>query len=89
MGAKLDNNAVKTNKCIFDYVLYDSKNERELTYELEKSAEVAVYAKLPNKFYIETPLGKYKPDWALCFDDSKYKYIYFIAETKGALCLHI
>ena len=85
MGAKLDNNAVLTKKCIFDYVLYDSKNEKEFTDELEKSAEVAVYAKLPNKFYIETPLGKYNPDWALCFDDSKYKYIYFIAETKGAL----
>ena len=85
MGAKLDNNAIASSKCIFDYVLYDSINEKDFANEFEKSAEVSVYAKLPNKFYIDTPLGKYNPDWALCFDDKKYKYIYFIAETKGSL----
>lgn len=85
MGAKLDNNAISSRKCIFDYVLYDSINEKNFANEFEKSAEVSVYAKLPNKFYIDTPLGKYNPDWALCFNDKQYKYIYFIAETKGNL----
>ena len=46
---------------------------------------VAVYVKLPGGFYINTPVGKYNPDWAIAFHEGKVKHIYFVAETKGDL----
>ena len=51
---------------------------------LDASTEVAVYVKLPKSFYISTPVGHYTPDWAIAFHESSVKYIYFVAETKGA-----
>ena len=84
MGAKLGENAMPVKRSIFDYLKYDSDNEKKFADELELD-EAVIYAKLPSKFYIDTPLGKYNPDWALCYDGKEYKYIYFVAETKGAL----
>ena len=34
---------------------------------------------------INTPVGKYNPDWAIAFDSAKVKHVYFVAETKGDL----
>ena len=34
---------------------------------------------------IPTPLGNYNPDWAIVFNTDKFKYVYFIAETKGSM----
>ena len=44
-----------------------------------------VYVKLPDGFYISTPVGKYNPDWAIAFYDGNVKHIYFVAETKGSM----
>jgi len=77
-------NAFEVKKHIYDYLVTDSKNELEFAKELEKG-EVVVYAKLPNKFKIPTPLGNYCPDWAIVFDNNDFKNIYFIAETKGTM----
>ncbi len=49
------------------------------------SNEVAVYVKLPNGFFISTPVGKYNPDWAIAFYEGKVKHIYFVTETKGSM----
>lgn len=43
------------------------------------------YVKLPDGFYISTPVGKYNPDWAIAFYEGTVKHIYFVAETKGTL----
>ena len=40
------------------------------------------YIKLPSWFKIDTPVGKYNPDWAVAFDGDRR--IYFVAETKGS-----
>lgn len=77
--------AVKANRHIYDYVFTDSKNEREFVSELDTSAEVVVYAKLPGGFFIPTPVGNYNPDWAIAFQEGSVKHIYFIAETKGSM----
>ena len=66
-------------------MIYDSENEKAFAYELDLQEEVAVYVKLPGGFYINTPVGKYNPDWAIAFNDGKVKHIYFVAETKGSL----
>jgi len=77
-------NIQRVKKHIYDYVKTDSKTERTFAGDLE-TGEVVVYAKLPNGFKIPTPVGNYNPDWAIVFDTEKYKYVYFIAETKGTM----
>lgn len=77
-------NAMEARRHLYDYVIYDSNNERKFASDLEAhSQEVEVYVKLPRGFYINTPVGKYNPDWAIAFYEGKVKHIYFVAETKG------
>lgn len=85
LKGKLGYNAISVNKSIFDNIVYDSKNEENFVKKLDTANEIAVYAKLPSGFYINTPVGKYNPDWAIAFKDGAVKHIYFIAETKGSL----
>ena len=75
----------KLKNHIYDYVITDSKVEREFVKELDTSAEVVVYAKLPRGFLIPTPVGDYNPDWAISFKEGSVKHIYFVAETKGSM----
>lgn len=82
---RLDVNAMKADKHLFDHIVYDSMNEREFAKELDAASEVAVYVKLPNGFYISTPVGHYNPDWAIAFKTGTVKHIYFVAETKGSM----
>ena len=78
-------NAMPAQKHLYDHVLYDSTNERNFAEKLDTSDEISVYVKLPSGFYIQTPVGKYNPDWAIAFHEGKIKHIYFVAETKGSL----
>ena len=81
--AELNVNAISNvKKHIYDFLVYDSVVEKKFAEKLE-SGEVTVYAKLPNDFKIPTPVGNYNPDWAIVFDNDNFKYVYFIAETKG------
>ncbi len=80
----LEDNILKVEKHIYDYIKTDSQTERKFAQDLE-TGQVAIYAKLPRGFYIPTPIGNYNPDWAIVFDTEKFKYIYFIAETKGSM----
>ena len=82
---KLDVNAMKANKHLYNHIVYDSTNEREFATELDTNTSVAVYVKLPSGFYISTPVGKYNPDWAIAFYEGEVKHIYFVAETKGSM----
>jgi len=75
----------KLDKHIYDYAILDSRVERDFVRELDTSAEVVVYAKLPRGFLIPTPVGDYNPDWAISFKEGTVKHIYFVAETKGTL----
>jgi len=77
--------AYKADHHIYDYVFTDSSTERKFVEELDTSAEVVVYAKLPKTFFIPTPVGNYNPDWAIAFEQNKVKHLYFIAETKGSM----
>ena len=82
---KLDVNAMKTDKHLFDHIIYDSANERKFAQELEAASDVAVYVKLPKGFYISTPVGHYNPDWAIAFKVGTVKHSYFVAETKRSM----
>ena len=70
---------------VFDYCITDSNVERDFVGELDTSAEIEVYAKLPRGFLIPTPVGDYNPDWAIVFRTGAVKHIYFVAETKGSM----
>jgi type III restriction enzyme len=80
----LSDNILKVKRHVYDYLKTDSDIERDFGKDLE-TGEVLVYAKLPNDFKIPTPVGNYNPDWAIVFDTDKFKYVYFIAETKGSM----
>ena len=82
---KLGTNAMKAKKHLYDHIVYDSTNERDFATELDASKDVAVYVKLPDGFYISTPVGHYNPDWAIAFYEGSVKHIYFVAETKGSM----
>ncbi|SJN14059.1 Type III restriction enzyme, res subunit:DEAD/DEAH box helicase, N-terminal [Halomonas citrativorans] len=75
----------KLKRHIYDYVVTESKVEREFVKELDTAKEVVVYAKLPRGFLIPTPVGDYNPDWAISFKEGAVKHIYFVAETKGSM----
>ena len=82
---RLHANAMKAKKHLYDHVVYDSTNELNFANQLDCAEDVAVYVKLPDGFYITTPVGRYNPDWAIAFRESDIKHIYFIAETKGSM----
>ena len=75
----------KATRHVYDYVFTDSAKERTFVGELDASAEVVVYAKLPRGFTIPTPVGNYNPDWAIAFQAGAVKHVYFVAETKGSM----
>ncbi|MBP5469083.1 MAG: restriction endonuclease subunit R, partial [Candidatus Riflebacteria bacterium] len=78
-------NAMKAEKNLYDHIIYDSANEQQFAEKLDTDKDVAVYVKLPNGFYISTPVGKSNPEWAIAFKEGDVKHIYFIAETKGSM----
>lgn len=82
---RLDVNVMKAQRHLYDHILYDSTNERNFAADLDTNTSVAVYVKLPDSFYIATPVGRYNPDWAIAFYEGTVKHIYFVAETKGSL----
>lgn len=82
---RLGINAMKAKKHLYDHIIYDSTNEKEFATELDTNTNVAVYVKLPDGFYISTPVGHYNPDWAIAFYEGTVKHIYFVAETKGSM----
>ena len=84
LKGSLSDDVLEVKKHIYNYLKVDSDIEKKFAEELE-AGEVVVYAKLPNGFKIPTPVGNYNPDWAIVFDNKDFKYIYFIAETKGTM----
>ena len=85
LKGKLGMNAMKVQRHLYDHIVYDSINERDFASELDTNTDVAVYVKLPDSFYISTPVGRYNPDWAIAFYKGTVKHVYFVAETKGSM----
>ena len=74
---------VSSEKNIYDHVIYDSEIEREFAIDAENDDDVILYAKLPSRFKIDTPIGNYNPDWAVVLNTDEGEKLYFVAETKG------
>lgn len=81
----LSRNMLECQKSVYGHVVYDSDVEREFAERFEKSTNVKVYAKLPDWFRIDTPLGPYNPDWAVLVEVDGASRLYFVLESKGGL----
>ena len=75
---------------LWDGVPIDSETERKFAQDLEKRADVKLYIKLPRWFEVSTPIGNYKPDWAIVMSDDAESgdRLYLVRETKGTLDLN-
>jgi type III restriction enzyme len=73
--------ALQVKKSIYDYVVYDSEIEREFAKKLDERADIKLFVKLPRWFEVETPVGKYNPDWAIIKQDGNV--LYLVRETKS------
>ena len=58
MKGKLGVNAMKAQHHLYDHIIYDSINERDFATELDTRTEVAVYVKLPKRFFISYSGGQ-------------------------------
>jgi type III restriction enzyme len=73
--------ALQVKKSSHEYVVYSSSIEYEFAKKLDEREDIKLFIKLPDKFTIDTPVGKYIPDWAIVkHNDST---IYMVRETKG------
>ena len=80
------NKTLELSKHITPYLAFDSEGEKEFAESLQNADEVLIFAKLPRKLKIPTPVGNYAPDWAIVFDDNcGIRHVFFVAETKGSL----
>lgn len=81
---------VPAERAIYDHVVFDSEVERKFVEGLERIDSVKVYCKLPAWFVVDTPLGKYNPDWAIVWEPrdahgtrTGEQRLYLVRETKG------
>ncbi|MCD4671421.1 MAG: DEAD/DEAH box helicase family protein [Anaerolineaceae bacterium] len=79
----LSKNMLESSKSVYEYVVYDSDAEANFAQRFESNASVKTYAKLPDWFKINTPIGSYNPDWAVLVEDDGDQKLYFVLETKG------
>jgi type III restriction enzyme len=74
-------NAIRVRHSVYEYVVYDSAVERDFAEKLDGREDIKLFVKLPGWFEIDTPLGKYNPDWAILKHDGQT--LYLVRETKG------
>jgi type III restriction enzyme len=74
-------------KTDFDLIQIDSEGadapERQFAELLDSREDIKLFMKLPDKFKIDTPVGKYNPDWAILKQIDGQEHIYMIRETKS------
>ena len=73
--------ALKVDKSIYEYVVYDSEIERAFAEKLDQRTDIRLFVKLPGWFQIDTPLGTYNPDWAIIKEGDQT--LYLVKETKA------
>ncbi|SMO95432.1 DEAD/DEAH box helicase family protein [Fodinibius sediminis] len=77
---------VDEEKSIYDYVEIDSQVERRFAEQLNDRKDIKLFVKLPRKFKVDTPIGKYNPDWAIVKKGmyGEQEKVYLVKETKGS-----
>ncbi len=73
---------------LYDHVIHDSHVERTFAGLLESDHDhVRLFAKLPRRFRVATPVGEYSPDWAFLYDRDGTQRLYLVRETKDTVNL--
>jgi type III restriction enzyme len=83
LPAYLGRNAIRVQRSVYDHVIYGSASERAFAAALDSDPDVRMFFKIPDMFKIETPIGPYSPDWAVCLDKNGEQHLCFALETKG------
>lgn len=66
------------------HIRVDSKTvELPIAETLDRTEPVALFAKLPAKFKIDTPLGTYNPDWAVSGGRPNEASVHLVSESKS------
>jgi type III restriction enzyme len=74
---------IEVDNSIYDAIPWESEVERNFAEAMNSRQDIKLFIKLPPWFQIETPVGKYNPDWAIVKEgDAK---IYLVRETKGTM----
>jgi type III restriction enzyme len=73
--------AIQVKRSVYEYVVYDSEVEREFAKRLNERDDIRLFVKLPGGFEIDTPVGKYNPDWAIVKHEDET--LYLVRETKS------
>ena len=68
---QLPDGAARWTSSVYEYVVYDSEVEREFARQLDEREDIKLFVKLPGWFEIDTPVGKYNPDWAILKHDGQ------------------
>ncbi|RLA08070.1 MAG: DEAD/DEAH box helicase [Gammaproteobacteria bacterium] len=77
------NKTIASQKSIYDKSIFDSAGEMEFAKNLDKNDNVRLFAKLPNWFVVDTPVGDYNPDWAIVWQEQTQKEkLYLVRESK-------
>jgi len=91
-GASIETQIVATKRLNWRYIetrsigtknlgtLTDTEFD-EFAEKLDQREDIKLFVKLPAWFEIETPIGKYNPDWAILKHDDAV--LYLVRETKG------
>lgn len=76
---------------LYDAVPVDSEVERRFVEGLERRDDVKLYIKLPDWFVVPTPIGEYRPDWAIVLEPRDAhgrpvgkERLYLVRETKAS-----
>jgi type III restriction enzyme len=73
--------ASQVQKSVYEYIVYESEVEREFAQRLDQREDIKLFVKLPEWFVIDTPVGKYNPDWAILKHEDQT--LYLVRETKA------
>jgi type III restriction enzyme len=81
---------VSAEHSLYDHVEYESEVERQFINDLEKRGDVKLYVRLPGWFTVDTPVGRYNPDWAIVMEErdahgqpTGEPLLYLVRETKA------
>lgn len=81
-------NIVDASRSVYDKVICDNPSEQKFAQDLTGDDQVNVFCKLPQKYYVETPTGNYRPDWAIIYQIKRVstgkleRKLYLVRETK-------
>ncbi len=79
-------NLMESEKSLFNLVDFDSNQEKKFVQLADNTESVQLLVKLPKgsegKFHINTPVGKYTPDFALLVNGNNKLYMIFEVKSK-------